>query len=155
MDSDVGIRSSTVSLWLSCLLVAVALTLATGLAAEDRNVVDLDDYVERQRPPTEGGRMIFKPRPVAFTARVKSHPERIRVEYLYQALAIGRVSPLPKVSHQMFVESDGGQIIAVYVEDQAVDGIVADFALETQADFEAYHVYNYSRGPAMVVEAVR
>ena len=155
MYSDASTRTSIASQWLACLLVAATLTLASGLAAEERNVVDLDDYVERQRPPSEGSRMIFEPRPVTFTARVKSHPERIRVEYLYEALAMTKVSPLPRVSHQMFVESAGGRVIAVYVEDRAVEGIVADFALEMQADFEAYHVYNYSRGPAMVVEAVR
>ena len=155
MGIDASVRAFTANLCLVALLVAAVVSAGASRAAEDRRVIDLDDYIVSQKPLAKGGRTIFRPRPIAFAARVKSHPERIKVEYLYEALAVSNVSPLPEVSHQMFVESAEGRIIAVYVEDQAVKGIVAGFALEAQADFDAYHVYNYSRGPAMVVEAVR
>ena len=148
-------RLLALCLFFVCLCLLGAIALSGALAEPERKTIDLDHYIESQRPVSKGSRTIFVPKPVAFTARLKSHPETIEVAYLYEALSVSKVSPLPEVSHQMFVQSDGGQVIAVYVEDRLVDGIVDGLALEALAEFDAYHVYNYSRGPAMVVEAVR
>ena len=76
------------------------------------------------------------------------------MEYLFTALSLMQVEPLPKVSHRMFVESAEGSVIPVYVEDAVVREIKAKVAVDTQANFAGYHVYNYSKGPAIVVDSV-
>lgn len=58
---------------------------------------------------------------------------------------------MPEVSHRMFVESKGGSIIPVYVEDMAARKISRNLRVDQVVQFYAYHVYNYSKGPAFLV----
>ena len=145
---------------LAVVILAAALATSSGfigsgaVQATERRAVDLDAYIKSQRPLQTGTRSIFAPRDISFSAKPKSRPEPIEVSYLYEALSIMGVDPLPEVSHQMFVESVGGQVIAVYVEDRFVDAINAEIESEALAEFDGYHVYNYSKGPAIVVVGV-
>ncbi len=116
--------------------------------------VELDVLIEREKKVFSGfkGQKIIKmAAPVRFTASLKQGPEEKSMTYIYTALEMAGVSPLPNVSHQMFVESAKGRIISVYVENQVAARIANELAAGQTAEFAAYHVYSYSRGPALLV----
>ncbi|MEM7173181.1 MAG: hypothetical protein AAF530_23660 [Pseudomonadota bacterium] len=124
------------------------------IGGSDATAVDLDNFIATQQPTMPGTRTILPPGRVSFVAVLKSQPELIKVQYLFEALAVMQIEPLPKVSHRIFVESAEGTIIPVYVEDKAVPLIKDKVATESQASFVGYHVYNYSKGPAIVVDSI-
>ena len=117
-------------------------------------MVNLDEYIIQQRPMTEGTKVILNPAHIKIAARIKRHPEKRDVEYLYSALRMMQVVPLPKVNYRMFIESDEGQIIPVYVEDAIALQVSKKIPLDTRVLLKGYHVYNYSKGPAIVIESV-
>lgn len=75
---------------------------------------------------------------------------------MYQVLNFFPMNPRPVVNHRMFVTTPGGYIMPVYVEDQAVktirDGLKED---GKTVRFIGYHMYNYSKGPAILVTGFR
>ncbi|MCV6625704.1 MAG: hypothetical protein OIF38_06380 [Cellvibrionaceae bacterium] len=93
------------------------------------------------------------PNNIRTRAKLKSYPEARKIKYLYTALAVMKVDPMPEVNHRMFIETKAGKIIPVYVDDNAVKAIKQGLQLEQQAWFKGYHIYNYSKGPAIVIEA--
>ncbi|MEM9147260.1 MAG: hypothetical protein AAGC57_13795 [Pseudomonadota bacterium] len=128
--------------------------LAPGLwapAADERRLVNLDRFVETTRPRHEGTREILAPAGVRFRAEIKRSPEKIQTRYLYEALSVMQIQPLPAVNHRMFVESDGGAILPVYVHDAAVP-MLSERPLETPIELAGFHVYTYAKGPAIVVD---
>ncbi|MDP0494993.1 MAG: hypothetical protein Q7Q73_02175 [Verrucomicrobiota bacterium JB024] len=116
--------------------------------------VDLDAFIEQERAAVQeldGKKVIRMAVPVSFEARLKRHPEQKELSYIYTALGMSGISPLPEVEHRMFVESAEGQIIPVYVEKQAAAKITKELPEETSARFLGYHAYSYDKGPAILV----
>lgn len=116
--------------------------------------VNLDEFIMQQQPVAQGSKVILNPAHIKTIARLKSYPEKRQVQYLYTALSMMQVSPMPAVNYRMFIESTEGQIIPVYVEDIAVQEIIDDIKLESTVLLKGYHVYNYAKGPAIVIESV-
>jgi len=116
--------------------------------------VNLDEFITEQQPVSQGSKVILNPAHIKTIARLKSYPEKRQVQYLYTALSMMQVSPMPAVNHRMFIESTEGQIIPVYVEDIIAEEIQQGIKLETTVLLKGYHVYNYSKGPAIVIESV-
>lgn len=144
-------------------IVAVSGLILSSLvnaAAQDysgnpHSSIDLDDYIASQKPLRKGTRTFLPPEFVEFDAVIKRHPEEITVKYLYKALTMMKVDPLPAVSHRMFVQSPDGKIIPVYVEDRAVPGIQSRTTVDGEARLRGYRAYNYSKGPAIVIHDVK
>jgi glycosyltransferase involved in cell wall biosynthesis len=113
--------------------------------------VDLDRFIDTERATADGKRVITMAAPISFEARLKRQPEPRTLRYVYTALELGGVNPLPVVEHRMFVESAAGRIIPVYVEKGAVDWIKADLRVDQRTRFIGYHLYNYAQGPAILV----
>ncbi|MEM7270508.1 MAG: hypothetical protein AAF401_14810 [Pseudomonadota bacterium] len=118
---------------------------------DGRDFVELDKFAEL-RPERDGTREIVRPHAIAFSAAMIQKPEPIETEYVYTALSVMEVSPMPKVGHRMFIESAGGHIMPVYVWDDAVAEIAA-LNGETRV-FGGHHVYTYAKGPAIIVDGV-
>lgn len=121
---------------------------------EGRRVVDIDRFWAETRPAKEGTREIVGPNPIRFLASIKAVPEAIEVTYVYTALSMMRVDPMPAVNHRMFIETADGSIVPVYVWDDAVEmfrdaGVAPDPIAMT-----GFHVYTYAKGPAIIVDAV-
>lgn len=148
------ISATTLSI-LILLLSSVGNSAAQDYSGQTHTGVNLDEYVASQRPMKEGTRTILPLDFIEFDAVVKRHPEEIKVKYLYSALSMIRVDPMPKVSHRMFVQSPDGKIIPVYVEDKAVPGIEARTTVDGEARLRGYRAYNYSKGPAIVIHDVK
>ena len=114
--------------------------------------VELDTFIELEKHAAEKGKKLIKmAKPVSFDARMKRFPEEREVSYVYTALELSGVSPMPEIKHRMFVESSGGRIIPVYVEKNAVAKLNTGLKEEDKAHFLGYHVYSYSKGPAILV----
>jgi hypothetical protein len=132
---------------------AYANDASTGARAEFQSV-ELDQFIEEAIASSEGmeGRRVLKMAdPVSFVARMKRFPEEKKMTYIYTALEMAGVRPLPDVGHQMFVESKEGRIIPVYLERHAVLRLEKELAEGDEAQFFGYHVYSYSKGPALLV----
>ena len=118
---------------------------------EGFNSIQLDSFIEQEKKAGEGKKMIKMAVPVSFEAKMKRFPEEKKMAYIYTAMEMAGVNPLPEVEHRMFVESQQGRIIPVYVEKEAVKKLKAGLKEEDSARFLAYHVYSYAKGPALLV----
>jgi hypothetical protein len=116
--------------------------------------VEFDEFIQQEVDSSErmdGRRILKMAEPVSFVARMKRFPEAKQMSYIYTALEMAEVSPLPDVGHQMFVESKQGRIISVYVERQVALRLASDLKEGEAAEFFGYHVYSYAKGPALLV----
>lgn len=111
--------------------------------------VDIDAYAAKHRPSKPGTRTLLPPQFIGFTARLAEPPRKAKTDYLKTALSILQVAEPPPVSHQMLLLTPGGQRLPVYVEDKLVPVLAA--AERREALFVGYHLYTYSKGPAIVV----
>ena len=138
------------------LFVSVFLVFPLDLAAaqdDEFQAVELDRFIEQEKETAEAfkKKVIRKMEPVKFSAKMKRYPEEKKMSYVYMAMQVAGVNPLPEVKHRMFVESGEGRIIPVYVEKQAAAKLRADLKEEQAAQFLGYHVYTYDKGPAILV----
>ncbi|WP_309400855.1 hypothetical protein [Cerasicoccus maritimus] len=116
--------------------------------------VEFDELIAEAIAEVEkfNGQKTIKPAlPVRFKAKKKRDPEAKEMAYVYTALEVAGVTPLPDIQHRMFVESDSGDIIPVYVEKSAAERLTAELPDEASAEFVGYHLYNYTKGPAILV----
>lgn len=119
---------------------------------EGFNSIQLDSLIEQEKKAAGDGKKLIKMVvPVSFEAKMKRFPEEKKMKYVYTAMEMAGVSPLPVVEHRMFVESQQGRIIPVYVEKETVKKLRAGLKEEDSARFLAYHIYSYSKGPALLV----
>lgn len=121
-----------------------------AVADGESKVVDLD-VLAKVRPRSAGTRDIGPLNPILFTAVIKEAPTEIATSYLGEAFGILGVSPAPKVTHRMFVETSDGKVMPVYVWDQVVGEFTAG---PTKHQFMGFHIYTYSKGPAIVVDGM-
>ncbi|MEM9044662.1 MAG: hypothetical protein AAGC81_08190 [Pseudomonadota bacterium] len=119
-----------------------------------RTVVNLDRFVTETKLRKEGTREIVAPTAIAFKGTIKREPEAIKTEYVYTALTMMEVAPLPEVNHRMFVESEDGLILPVYVWDEAVAALTESGVTGEPVALTGFHIYTYSKGPAIIVDAV-
>ncbi len=141
-----GVMRVLVPVFLSFLVVAGVLR-----AEEDFREVDLDVFIKQEKKAGEGKKLIRMAAPLRFKAALKRFPEERQLHYVYTALQMAGVDPLPEIGHRMFIESAEGRIIPVYVEKQAVEKVKGGLEEGQKADFLGYHVYTYSKGPAILV----
>ncbi len=125
---------------------------AAALQKQQFKEITLDSFVEQEKKAVGKGKRVMKmAAPVSFEARVKRHPEPRQLSYVHEVLNMSGVQPLPEVEHRMFVESKGGRIIPVYVEKQVAARIGNGLQEGKTARFSCYHLYSYSKGPAVLV----
>jgi len=125
-----------------------------GAVAGDSRIIELQPFIDAERNAYQGTITIVPPLNISFNGVIKSLPEKKSFNYLYKALDLMQVQPLPAVEHQMFIGAPNGDVIAVYVDARVADQISQSVELETIATWYGYHIYSYSRGPAIVIENV-
>ncbi len=121
---------------------------------EEFKSVQLDGFILSEQQAVQsmkGKKMIKMAAPIRFVAKMKRFPEERDMSYVYVALEMSGISPMPSVHHRMFVESEEGRIIPVYVEQAAVEKLNGAMKVDHRAEFLGYHVYTYSKGPAILV----
>lgn len=103
---------------------------------------------------------IIAPQNIKFSAQLIATPKKATTQYLYTALSVMEITPLPSVNYQAFIsadESNTSRVIAVYLEDKLAEELLKmDMSLlnAQSAIWYGYHIYNYSRGPAIVIENI-
>lgn len=113
--------------------------------------VDLKELVSKSRTEVPGQRIIFAPSPVKFRATLVSLPTPQKAEYLLAALSMMKISNPPKVTQRVGLDYGGDKAIAAYIDDSVASRLGKDVKAGQALTFYAFHVYNYSRGPALLI----
>lgn len=123
-------------------------------------VKDMVTYVNDNKPVKEGTRTIMPDTLLVFDGIVMSLPKAQKTDYLQEAMAISQISPRPLVEDGMFIKvgqkADGSDVvIPVYVDKSVVDAKTPNNPIKVNQKmrFAGFHIYNYSKGPAIVVES--
>ena len=121
--------------------------------------VALADYIKTQQPDKKNGKSILPIKRVTFDAVLMSKPKAGDFKYIYMALKMMKMDPMPVIKHQVFVQAEDGKVIAVYLEENFAKGLekhinIGTLKIGSSLTFKGYHSYNYKRGPAMVMEGL-
>ncbi len=118
--------------------------------------INLHDFTEEKRDTYTGKIAIVLPQKVSFSGILKALPKKKSTSYLYTALTVMEVSPLPTIEYQMFIGDPNYKdtVVPVYVDNVLADAIQQKLPTETHATWFGYHIYTYSRGPAIVIDNV-
>lgn len=122
----------------------------TQVAQAAYKPVQLASWVPVMRTP---GRIILQPSGVSFHATLAAVPRVQKSDYLQMALRTMQVSQPPKVGHALLLRYGDGpdQQLVAYVEDAVAARLAAELKPGDRREFFAFHVYNYAKGPALVV----
>lgn len=112
--------------------------------------VELPRLVEDARTPP-GQRIILQPTPVSFVAAIHRLPERQTTDYLRKVLDMMKVAEAAEVGERIVVTYGDGQFLPLYIESAAARRLAGSAQVGERRRFYALHVYNYSKGPALVV----
>lgn len=115
--------------------------------------VDLKALVARSRTELPGQRIIFAPTPIRFRAVLGALPVAQKADYLHSALNMMKVSNPPQVKQRIGLDYGGDTLLSAYIEEDAAKRLAAAVKPGQARTFYAWHVYNYSRGPALLVTA--
>lgn len=129
---------------------AASVPLSTAQALASYKPVSLASWVPMLRTP---GRIILQPSGVSFQASLVGLPRPQKSDYLQFALRTMQVSQPPKVGHALLLRYGDApeQQLMAYVEDAVAARIGRELALGERREFFAFHVYNYAKGPALVI----
>lgn len=135
--------------------------------AEPHQPMELQALVDKEKSAYQGKIVIVLPVNLRFTGVLKALPAKKNTGYLQTAFQVLRVAPLPKVQYQAFMGAPGdvdkpGDVIAIYMDNQLAEKITQRFGVSPLANplinrravWYGYHIYNFSRGPAIVLENV-
>jgi hypothetical protein len=145
------IMNITVRIVLFLPLLVLMICVYEGMAAENYKPIELDKYISNHKGKKDGKVVITMADPISFQASVKRYPEEKNLEYVYTALTMAAMRPIPEVKHRMFIETQEGEIFPVYVELNAANKIKYALKEGDNTRFLGYHLYNYSKGPAIMV----
>lgn len=145
----------------------VFLLAITSFASADKVVpigeaykkVALENYIKTQLPDKKGGKSILPIQRVTFDAALMSKPKEGKFNYIYMALDMMGMRPMPVITHQVFVQAKDGKVISVYLEEHFAKSLekhimLGNIKIGNDLTFKGYHSYNYKRGPAMVMEGL-
>ena len=147
-------------LWLSAFMMACTIPVFAEPVMDDsvysvegeRYQIELGAYSNKMKQSYDGHIVMIVPQNVRFNGKLKAMPAKKKTSYLAMALNMMQVRPTPKVEHQMFIEAEDGQVLAVYADSRIVPLIQSHLELEQQAHWYGYHIYSFSRGAAVVIE---
>lgn len=130
----------------------LAATAAPAAAAYQP--VDFAQLVASSRTPVPGQKIILRPSPVSFSATLLQMPVPQRSDYLRQVLALMQSTNTPKVEQRVVLGYAPDKGMPVYIEQAAAQRLAREAKAGERRRFYALHVYNYSKGPALVVTSL-
>ncbi|WP_028469516.1 hypothetical protein [Neptunomonas japonica] len=155
----------------SRILLSLSLLLALSSTAFSENLPDTDinkefksiklsDYIDTNQVSAEmaaaKNRFMLQPKAIQFDALLLQPPKPGKFSLVYDALSLWQSnSPLPTVDHSAFLQTDDERVIAVYVSSVAAEQLKAIAAQNSKkpqkSHIYAVHIYNYAKGPRLVV----
>jgi len=126
---------------------------------QDSKTVDLDQYIANnqvsQNIIDKKQRVMLEPELINFYATLQTSVQTSKAELVTDSLAVWGISPLPEVSFSTYIRTLSGSVIAVYVENTIADHISESYTPETLIEFQAYRLYNYAKGPRLLLVGVK
>jgi len=126
---------------------------------QDSKSVDLDQYIASnqvsQNIIDKKQRVMLEPELIHFHGVLQAPITHSKAGLVTDALAVWGVSPLPEVAFSTYVRTPQGQVIAVYVENIIASHISTYYPVETVLEFQAYRLYNYAKGPRLLLVGVK
>lgn len=123
---------------------------AAPASVGDYTAVELATWVPVLRTP---GRVILQPKPVSFRAEYLQGPRPQKAEYLQSALKMMQISEMPSVNQAVLLRygpAESQQLVA-YIESAAAQRLRQELKPGDRRQFFGFHVYNYAKGPALVI----
>jgi len=121
--------------------------------------VDLDAYIEQnqvsQNIIDKKQRVMLEPELIHFHGTLQAVIQSSQADLVIDALAVWGISPLPEVAFSTYIRSPQGQVIAVYVENTIASHISSYYQPEAVLEFQAYRLYNYAKGPRLLLVGVK
>lgn len=135
---------------------------APYIFTEPHQSVVLQSFIDEKKKVYLGKINIVQPVNLRFTGVLKALPQKKPTGYLYTALQIMKVSPLPVIEYQAFLGAPAsrdqpGDVIPVYIDNRLAEALARQDAtklIDQRYTWYGYHIYNFSRGPAIVLENV-
>jgi hypothetical protein len=126
---------------------------------QDSKTVDLDNYIAANQISQEminkKQRLILKPELIDFHAILQAPVKLTKAELVADTLGVWGISPLPEVEYSTYIRTLSGKIIAVYVENTIAKHLNTSFAPEMTIELQAYRLYNYAKGPRLLLVGVK
>lgn len=113
--------------------------------------VELARLVESSRTPVAGQKIVIRPSPVSFSATLLQMPVPQRSDYLRQVLGMMQTARVPTVEQRVVLGYGDNKGMPAYIEQVAARRLAAEAKAGERRRFYALHVYNYSKGPALVI----
>lgn len=125
----------------------------------DSKAVDLDEYIAAnqvsQNIIDKKQRVMLEPELIDFTAAVQSQIKTTQAELVADALSVWGISPLPEVAFSLYLRSPNGEVIGVYVENTVAKYMQKNTKIDSDNAFQAYRLYNYAKGPRLLLVGVK
>ncbi|MCE2029037.1 hypothetical protein [Sessilibacter corallicola] len=156
------IYAATTVLAITSTVNAKGLLVEKNYLIEDPHIrIDLSDLIKQSKSAYSGKIAIIAPNNIKFLATLKTLPEEKQSSYIYTALSVMNIAPNTEINYQAFVSTPAGtekqEVIAVYLTNSLAEKIKkTDLSVfrNTTHTWHGYHIYDYSKGPAIVVENV-
>ena len=148
-------NKNLVSMLSSCFLIIIISQVSfAGDVDEGYTYVALDQYIKENRPHKKNGKSIIPPKNISFHGQVMQLPRSGEFKYVYMAMDIMQVVPTPEISDQMYISDKQGNVVSMYVEKNAAKIFNKYIKVGEWLHFKGFHIYNYKRGPAIVLEGL-
>lgn len=134
-----------------------------GFSKDDYRQVNLVEFVDfnqmSEKMIKAKQRLMLKPEPISFTGVLKSRPKAGEFSLAYDALMLWQSdeTKLPKIGFSAFIGAIGDEnapVLGVYVVDRIAD-ILNKLPMEQPLEFYALHLYNYTKGPRLLIVGVK
>lgn len=126
---------------------------------QNSQTVDLDTYIAEnqisQDMKDKKHRLILQPELINFYATLQAPIKPSKAELVTDSLSVWGISPLPEVGFSTYLRTLKGDIIAVYVEDTIAEYLTTSFTPEMIVELQAYRLYNYTKGPRLLLVGVK
>jgi hypothetical protein len=111
---------------------------------------DVDAMIERLTEVGDTRRLMIKPYKLRFEGELMTKPKAGSYSLIYDSLKLWGVDPLPNVTHSSYIKTNGGKVIAVYLQDSVAERL-SESNVGAQGTFYVLHAYNYEHGPRFLV----
>lgn len=95
-------------------------------------------------------RLMLPPAAIQFDAQLMAPPKAGTFSLVYDALGLWGKGKMPTVDHSAFIGAADGRVLAVYVSQTAAKQMKT-LAKNQASHFYAVHIYNYAKGPRLVI----